>query len=60
MRLLSFPTVSPTEITPQDFAGNPNGNVTPRRVGDLARNTATNRIYVAATAANNTWVPLGP
>lgn len=64
MRLLSFPTVTAasitTAITPQDYAGNPNGNVTPRHVGDHARNTATNRVYVASTTANNTWVPIGP
>lgn len=64
MRLLSFPSVSASVVTaaltPQDYAGDPNGNVTPRHVGDKARNTGTNRIYVATTAANNSWVPVGP
>ena len=44
----------------QDYAGNPNGNVTPRRVGDLCRNSVTGTVYVSEGTANTDWVPLGP
>ena len=47
-------------LAPQDYAGDPNNNVTPRRVGDLARNTNTGTVYVAEGPANTDWVPLGP
>jgi len=46
------------DIEPQTYAGHPNGNVTPRRVGDDCIDTNTDQGYRAKTTADTSWEPL--
>lgn len=45
--------------TYQTYAGNPNSNVTPAGIGDRCFDSTNAVMYVAITAVNTGWVPMG-